>query len=1377
MADKDNKEKQYSAESIRVMEGLEAVRKRPAMYIGNTGSQGLHHLVYEVVDNSVDEALAGYCKNIDVILHLDGSCTVTDDGRGIPTDIHKSEKISAAEVVLTKLHAGGKFDKDSYKYSGGLHGVGISVVNALSKSLELNIYQNGNAFTQSYQIGKPLGPLTIVGPSNKRGTRIRFTPDPAIFEETVDFSFDILAKRFRELAFLNKGLRIDITDEKSNKKHEFFFDGGIRSFIEDINKKKSPIFPEVISFEREDEKYMVEVALQYNDSYAEQLFSFVNNINTIEGGTHVAGFKSALTKACNRRMQALNLAKDESLSSEDVREGLVAVINIKVPEPQFEGQTKGKLGNSEVKGIVDSWTFSFLDTYFEENPTIAKKILQKALVAKRAREAARKARDLTRRKTALESTVLPGKLGDCADQNPENTELFIVEGDSAGGSAKQARDRQTQAVLPLRGKVLNVEKARLDKILNNEEIKSLIAAIGCGIGEEFDIAKARYHKVAIMSVDAQEHVFIKDSNGVTMTTIGKFIDEKLAKHGIDTGNVDKLTDDQLGDVLCFDVKTNNVHFKPIKSIIRHPLTEELFDIKTAYGRSVKVTASHSVFVYEKDEIVLKKGRELQEGDLLVAPKKVRLPNNAPATLDLLKELHSDPETAQQVWVRGAAVEDWYKDQVQQEYADQPELTSPRVDIPENTRNRLSSLRRESGVSNIQLCQAINIKQPVTFYAWEKGTSRPTIENFKAYVSAIGADISEFIQDVFVGKSRLERIWEEQYKGSPANRVKTYVRLSDLEPTDLEWFGTREDLCLTPEHYADQQVKRFINVDSNLLTLLGFYLAEGSCSDRNGIRLCIGDRNQKILPELTQLMESVFGITPKYYDNADRAGELKIVNRIASMGWQKLFGFNGVDSITKKIPNLIFTCSNELRLAFLRGFVLGDGHIGEQGIAFYSSSRDIASGIQYLLSSFGIVASISQNEPTGVPTQIRGQDCLTKHTSWTLTINTREDLLKIKSIWSSAPNADKLDGKLNSLYASGHNRQFIDINGDLMGLPIKSLTTCEPSNGNVYDFSVEEDENFIAGFGGLCCHNTDADVDGSHIRTLLLTFFFRYMKELIERGYLYIAQPPLYKVKIGKQEQYLKDEKFFKNFLFEWAFNNLTCICDGKELAATNWQQLLGQLQRYEAILEKLAFQFKIPVNHCHQLITFLHKYSWDKEIGAQVLLEALQNEFKEYSIGYQKPSPSLDENIIEDLTTEGFIDFKHMSRLWQVPIEFFSAEETLKMLTILEPLLILENNEYELQVAGKERTIKDQGIYKLTQAIAEISKPYMNVQRYKGLGEMNPDQLWETAMDPKTRIFLQVTIEDALEADAWFSTLMGDDVAGRRKFIEENGQFVKNLDI
>ena len=490
----------YSAHSIKVIEGLEAVRKRPAMYIGSTGPQGLHHLVYEIVDNSVDEALGGYCSEISVKLNSDGSCTVEDNGRGIPTDIHPTEGVSAAEVVVTKLHAGGKFDKESYKFSGGLHGVGISVVNALSEWMTLTIFQHDKIHEQRFERGKPMGPLTVTGTTDKRGTIVSFKPDALIFQDTVDFNFDTLSTRLREMAFLVKGLRITITDERTNRSHEFYFEGGIVSFVEMVNAKKTPLFPHVIHFEKSDDQTVLEIAFQYNDGYGEQLFSFVNNINTIEGGTHVAGFKGALTKACNKKASEFGLLKGEdTFSSEDVREGIVCVINMKVAEPQFEGQTKAKLGNSDIKGLVESWTSSFLDRYFEENPSIARKILQKAELAMRARDAARKARELTRRKSALESTILPGKLADCSQENPAACELFIVEGDSAGGSAKQGRDRHTQAILPLKGKILNVERARLDKILANDEIKALISAIGCGIDGDIHLEKLRYHKIIIMT--------------------------------------------------------------------------------------------------------------------------------------------------------------------------------------------------------------------------------------------------------------------------------------------------------------------------------------------------------------------------------------------------------------------------------------------------------------------------------------------------------------------------------------------------------------------------------------------------------------------------------------------------------------------------------------------------------------------------------------------------------------------------------------------------------------------------------------------------------------------------------------------------------------
>lgn len=826
----DNK-KQYSAKSIKIMEGLEAVRKRPAMYIGSTGVQGLHHLVYEVVDNSVDEALAGYCSDVKVTLHADGSCSIEDNGRGIPTDIHPTEKISAAEVVLTKLHAGGKFDKDSYKYSGGLHGVGISVVNALSTDLHVTIFQNGKVYEQSFKQGVPQGPLTVTGNTKKRGTKIRFTPDPEIFQDTVTFSFDTLSSRLRELAFLNKNLKISIYDNIHNKDHEFLFEGGIVSFVEKINETKNPLFKEIISINDEDEKYILEIAIQYNDTFKEQIFSFVNNINTVEGGTHVSGFKSALTKICNKRAQAMKLIRSgDTFSSEDVREGLVAVISMKVPEPQFEGQTKTKLGNSEVKGIVDSWVFSSLDTFFEENPSVIKKIAQKAEMSKRAREAAKRARDLTRRKTALESAVLPGKLADCSNEDPAESELFIVEGDSAGGSAKQGRDRFTQAILPLKGKILNVEKARLDKMLANEEIKALISAVGCGIEnqEDFNVDKVRYHKIILM--------------------------------------------------------------------------------------------------------------------------------------------------------------------------------------------------------------------------------------------------------------------------------------------------------------------------------------------------------------------------------------------------------------------------------------------------------------------------------------------------------------------------------------------------------------------------------------------TDADVDGSHIRTLLLTFFFRYMQPIIEKGYLYIAQPPLYKVKIGKLSQYLSDDKSLKRFLFDWALDHIDFASAEKSYKKDQWPQLLQDVLAYENNLQEVSAHFNLENHSCHKLITFM-----DKETPAvkdfDKLIEQLKPYFPDHEIKLQPRSLDLPENVpacdtnVEqeepktpeeeslqaDASPSGPIDkileFTMSNYTWHLPINFFSNEEVEALAQKLKPLLFLETSQWDMQIIGKDKNVEAQGLLKFSSTIGKLSKPYMNIQRYKGLGEMNPDQLWETAMDPETRHFLQVTIEDALAADNWFSTLMGDVVSGRKQFIERNGQFVRNLDI
>ena len=504
MENKMGTENEYGADQIQILEGLEAVRKRPGMYIGSTSARGLHHLVYEIVDNAVDEALAGYCKNIEVTINPDNSITVEDDGRGIPVGMNHKAGKSALEVVYTVLHAGGKFGGGGYKVSGGLHGVGASVVNALSTKLSVEVYKEGQIYSQSYKIGKPDEPVKVIGKcsAEKHGTKVTFHPDPTIFEETV-YDYDTLKQRLRETAFLTKGLRIVLSDARVDPvhTHEFHYAGGIKEFVTYLNKSKEALYPEVIYCEGTRDGVYVEVAMQHNDSYNDATYSFVNNIITPEGGTHLAGFRNALTKTFNTYARANKILKDTepALTGDDIREGLTAIISIKIEEPQFEGQTKQKLGNSEARGAVDSVVSEQLTYFLEQNPTVAKNICEKSLLAQRAREAARKARDLTRRKTALEGMSLPGKLADCSDKDPKNCEIFIVEGDSAGGSAKTARSRATQAILPLRGKILNVEKARLDKIYGNAEIKAMITAFGTGIHEDFDISKLRYNKIIIMT--------------------------------------------------------------------------------------------------------------------------------------------------------------------------------------------------------------------------------------------------------------------------------------------------------------------------------------------------------------------------------------------------------------------------------------------------------------------------------------------------------------------------------------------------------------------------------------------------------------------------------------------------------------------------------------------------------------------------------------------------------------------------------------------------------------------------------------------------------------------------------------------------------------
>ncbi len=1139
----------YDASTIEVLEGLEAIRKRPGMYIGNTDMMGLHHCVFEVVDNSVDEALQGHGNRIDVIIHANNTMTVRDYARGIPVDTHEKTGLPALEVIMTKLHAGGKFGGGGYKVSGGLHGIGVKAVNAVSEWMEVTVRKEGKVYRQRYQRGIPVTPVEVIGKTERSntGTETSWKYDPVIFQaEGLDYSFKTLAHRFRDMCFLTPGLQITLVDEREpGLEATYYFQGGIAAFVQYLNRNRQRVHP-VIYVNREVDDVLVEVAMQYTDGYQESIHTFANNINQPEGGTHLTGFRSALTRTINDYARRSNLLKEKELnfSGDDVREGLTAIVSVKVKDPQFEAQTKIKLNNPEVKGAVESTLNEALSTWLEENPRDGREIIGKVLTASRARAAMKKARDMVIRKSALESMTLPGKLADCSERDPAKTEMFIVEGDSAGGcfsgdtqvaladgrnlsfaelvaeqaqgkehfcytirhdgtigleralharvtkrnaevmrvtldngetitctpdhrfmlrdgsykaaseltpddslmplyrklsdmsepgitikgyemvwnpatenwhrptlaalksfesapgmvdvqgftaarvaardksvlrfdtfcdryfdgderraldavanynhrivsvervdeqmdvydievphthnfalasgvfvhnSAKGARDRRFQAILPLRGKIINVEKARINRILDNREVQALISALGCGIGDSFDLTNLRYSRIIIMSVDAQEMAFVKDPHGqIRSVRVGPFIDQLWAA-GADPSTY---------EVLCFDPESGTTRFKTIKSVIRHDHTGPMYEIETLYGRSIRVTGEHSIFVSdEAGRPVLKRGDEIQVGDIVAAP--AHLPLHAPTTerIDLLRSfLESDEERAE-LMVRGPGVEAWYKAKVRAEYAHNPQMVEERVTIPAPVGTRLRTQREQLGLSQQAICTALGIKQPVTYYDWEKGKNRPTLSHFVGYLDLLQLDKDELMAQVEVGESRLDHVWATQYNAAPKNRVRDYVPLSDLSVEDLDLLG--DNVFLSPLHYAAQVLPRSIPVNDSLMMLLGFFVAEGSLSERNGVRFAIGKRNEGQVEAVRAAIREVFGLEATLYTSEARVSELRVLNRVVTSFFQLLFGAGPMSASRKHIPDLVFNVEPTLQLAFLRGYFMGDGTSGCQ----------------------------------------------------------------------------------------------------------------------------------------------------------------------------------------------------------------------------------------------------------------------------------------------------------------------------------------------------------------------------------------------------------------------------------------------------------------
>ena len=1805
-------EQKYDESSISALEDRDAVRLRPGMFIGDNREMGLHHLVYEITDNSIDEALAGYCDTVLITIHLDDSVTVEDNGRGIPVGMHRDKGISAAELVMTELHAGGKFDSNAYKVSGGLHGVGASCVNFLSEWLRLEIKREGGVYEQEYRTGIPVEPLRKTGKSSRTGTKITFKPDATIFT-TTEYSFDKLSERLREKAFLNKGIRITITDERAEpeRKHEFYYEGGIAEFINHLNKNKNTLHPKPLHFERQpgEDDVTVEIAIQYNDAYDEKVFCFANNIPNPDGGTHLSGFRSALTRTINSYAQSSGLIKDfkGGLSGEDVREGLVAVVSVKLPQPQFESQTKVKL-NSDVKGIVESFLNEKLGEFFEKNPAVAKQIVGKAVEAARAREAARKAREIVR-KGALSGNALPGKLADCSEKDPEVSEIYLVEGDSAGGcwfgdtlisltdgravsfrdlvveqaegkehfcytmkpggrigieriinarmtkadaevikltldtgeelictpdhpmmlrdgsykaaelltaedslmpfyrrvsekgkkkyeldgyemawnpgdeswiythvladaynlqhgaydlsdgshrhhvdfdklnndptnikrltpeehlalhhenierglrrpdsieksrqahkhphyrkfmsermrqpetrqilseqakaqwtdeeykaymtrkwrefyetneayrqqnraqltrvqaeywsreehrraqsertrnhfinnpdareefsrfakeqwqdeqliewrrektkeqwteefrakrrqaynqtyynhtisflkrvlgeqgslaacdqlrrsvpnyknillfetfceryfngdrtraveavthynhrivsierltermdvydievpgthnfalasgvfvhnSAKQGRDRRTQAILPLKGKILNVEKARFDKMLSHGEIKTLIMALGTGIGkDDFDITKLRYHKIVLMSVAGDEPTLVADDEGRTeFVRIGDFIDDCL----------DLRRRTSRYRVMSFDPVTHETRFRPLKAVIRHGHEEAMYRITTRYNRSVKVTASHSVFVYEDGQVKLKKGSEVKRGDLLVATRQLPRPMSSPTQVDLLETLFSAGQT-DALFVRGEAVRRIAGQRVLAKVT-RPDLWSePRIVMSAEEWEKLVARRQAARLTQLQVAASIGVKQPITISHWERGINRPIKSQFDDYLKTIGwrdAINYELIP------SKVDALLAQDDASNHARwrEVSPFKRISDFTPDELAQLGP--DVELVPQAHSDKAFARYLPINRELMSFLGWFVAEGTLSAHQ-VSLNLGKKDERFIPELVAAIEKAFDETPRYYHDPDSDGIKLYFHSVAAARLLRAWGVAG-RAHEKKVPDVVFSLSEELQFAFLEAYFLGDGTTNGHHFSFTTNSADLKDGLLYLFGQLGLIASASHLQPsTAAAAPIQ-----TRHSYYMIVVTGKAQIERSRAIWLRHANAPKLTAYLASPHRKAQD--FTPISDDLMGLEVLTAEEIPNVGDCVYDFSVEGDENFIAGIGGLACKNTDADVDGSHIRTLLLTFFYRQMPQLLEhkiertnengevetetRSYIYIAQPPLYKIKKGKTERYIKDEREMNRYLMRKATEDVKvtvrktgAIIEGKDLTTllerlNEFNGYYGKLQRrlhdkkiVDIVLEVLSGSNGLM----HREARKLHDVFKDEELLGKIEVALVEAGFKTELTSDEEHGLWEIEIRLNSNGTRVVIDWELATH-----VEFQRAVEIFRQLAPIHvPPFTVGENGAAVELASRDELLNH---------VFNAAKKDLHIQRYKGLGEMNPEQLWETTMDPEKRTLLQVKVDDAVETDQIFTVLMGDQVEPRRKFIEDNALDVKNLDV
>ncbi len=1362
----------YSGGNVQILRDADHIRKRPGVYIGDVSSGGLHHLVYELIYNSVDEAVAGHCHHIQVKINEDGSVSVKDDGRGIPVDEHPEAKRPTLEVVLTTVGAGAKFDKGSYKVSLGLHGMGAKAVTALSEWTEAEIRRNGRVYKQEYARGKATTEVKDIGAAKGTGTLITFKPDAEIFKET-RFDYDTLETRLRELAFLNKGLAFQLIDKRTNKEETFKYDGGIAEFVAYLNRSEE-VLHKPIYVEKMVDNVLVEVALQYTTGDEERVRCYANNGYNPVGGTHMSGFRAALTRTLNAYGTKAEIFKNVSPIGEDFREGVTAIVSIQHPDPQFESQNKIRLLNAEVEGIVISVMNEQLGKYLEENPKDAQRIIKKVMVAAEAREAAAKAKKaLKDRKSILSGGGLPGKLFDCTERDPDASELFLVEGDSAGGSAESGRDRKFQAILPLRGKPLNVEKARLENLLNNTEICSLISAIGIDIAnsEDENIKNLRYDKVIIMSVAGDEPTLVcRDDGEAAFVRVGEFVDDCMEGRR-DAGRY---------RVVSFDPTTKEVRFRPLKAVIRHPHHEPMYRLTTRYNRSIKVTSSHSVFVLEEGQVRLKKGNEVRLGDILVASRRLPRPKEPLTRIDLLETFHRAGAT-KALYLQGEDVRKISGRRVVGKIA-RPELwNEPRVELSVEDWQQLTAQRQRSGLTQQQVAEAVGVKQPITVSHWERGVNRPIQSHFEGYLHVIGWEGG---MSCTLVPSRIdERLTQsDASRNARWRKVSNYKPFKDFTAEELAQLGP--EVRLVPRAHGQRAFDRYLPITRELMWFLGWYVAEGTLSAHQ-VSLNLGKKDERFVPELSAAVAVVFGESPRLYYDPDSDGIKFYFHSVAAARLLRAWGV-AERAHRKRLPDIVFNVSEELQWAFLEGYFLGDGTTAGQNISFTTNSVDLKDGLFYLFGQLGLLVSTSRHEPSPVPADAPIQ---TRHPYYSLSICGKEQMERCRRIWQRHSNAPKVDEYFSNGFFK--RQDYTPISDDLMGLEVLGAEEIEPIGEYVYDFSVRDDENFVCGVGGLAAHNTDADVDGQHIRTLLLTFFYRQMPRLVADGHIYVARPPLYKVTQKKQVRFVQTALEMERELMERGLKDTRLnvlppeggaahVLQGDELAAL--LQALARLEGALQTLERRGLNLRefLALNDERGLPTYRvllgnHIHWFHRQEDVDAFREEKGRQLgRELVVGDETPAQGNGQ-------TNGHGEVLYVQELHEVrevnrgvrELERFGlkASDLTPAPRIAgrepPPRLILESGEQRrLLVTLRELIVE----------VRRIGERGLSITRFKGLGEMDAEELWETTLDPAKRILMKVQLDDALKADEMFRVLMGEKVEPRRDFIQKYALDVKDID-